>query len=85
MVFTYVKSDLFLKKDAMMNYGVIWNCREIFENKDTKSCILNLFETKFAEKFWKARMLNGAFWHYSNLWVYVHLTTLSMKILCCEY
>jgi len=51
MVFTYVKSDLFLKKDAMMNYDVIWNCREFFENKDTKSCILNLFETKFAEKF----------------------------------
>jgi len=31
---------------------------------------------EIAEKIKKARMLNGSFWRYSNLWLYIYLRTL---------
>jgi len=48
----------------------IWNCRENFENKKSKGCILMVFGT--ATKILKTRTVKGAFWRHleqqRNIW-----------------
>ena len=50
----------------MLFETIFRNCRENFENKEGKKCILPLFDTMFwpAMKMLKAMKLNGAFWHF---------------------